>query len=811
MVYKPKLRHSFHSLLFIFFLIPGMILTKAQESGNIITDLIEPLNLVSGKTDSTLIQDIFYADNYTDIKILSNHFVKVSFNYDKTKFVLTSSENFEGITLIDFKFGDNTYEIPVRVSREQYVSFSFKPEKNYKKVFLFGSFNSWNRSSLEMKNDKGTYKIKIPLEPGRYQYKFFADGDELIDPENPEKIPNGMGDYNSVLTVEARHKTQPFLHILSDEINDDNSTFYFVYSNGSGIKKIGMENIIALLDNKKITKKNIHINSDTIFVSLNKSDLNGKKTLRVAVNKNDQATNIQYVILFDGIPVGKNKMNFTWHDAIIYSALIDRFDDGDKSLDKPIIHDSLFDKANYMGGDFQGLINKFNDGYFDSLGITTLWISPVYENTDSAFREYPKPHRWFSGYHGYWPVRAREVENEFGSMGKLKELISDAHKHNVKVLLDIVAHHVHKDHPYFKEHRNWFGHLKLPDGRLNIRMWDEHRLTTWFEPFMPSFDFINSQAAVNAVTNDAIWWLKETGADGFRQDAVKHIPNNFWRALTKKLEQEVEIPEQKEVFQMGETFGSYDLVKSYVNNGQLPAQFNFNLYDVAIPTFLNQNASFEQLDKEIKKGLYIFGEDNLMGNIMDSQDKDRFMAYADSDLIINDPNSIEIGWNNSPKVDYKSSYKKERLYLAYLLSIPGIPTIFYGDEIGMTGAADPDNRRMMRFGGQLTSNEKENLAEVRKLIHLRNDHPALRYGDYYSLKADTNIFVYTRSDMNERVLVVLNKNPETQNIIVSFPDLYGNTSLVDLLNNENIPIKSNRAEIKVDGIGYRFFNILNKN
>ena len=225
MVYKPKLRHSFHSLLFIFFLIPGMILTKAQESGNIITDLIEPLNLVSGKTDSTLIQDIFYADNYTDIKILSNHFVKVSFNYDKTKFVLTSSENFEGITLIDFKFGDNTYEIPVRVSREQYVSFSFKPEKNYKKVFLFGSFNSWNRSSLEMKNDKGTYKIKIPLEPGRYQYKFFADGDELIDPENPEKIPNGMGDYNSVLTVEARHKTQPFLHILSDEINDDNSTF----------------------------------------------------------------------------------------------------------------------------------------------------------------------------------------------------------------------------------------------------------------------------------------------------------------------------------------------------------------------------------------------------------------------------------------------------------------------------------------------------------------------------------------------------------------------------------------------------------
>jgi cyclomaltodextrinase len=460
-----------------------------------------------------------------------------------------------------------------------------------------------------------------------------------------------------------------------------------------------------------------------------------------------------------------------------------------------------------MGGDFQGIINKFNEGYFDSLGITTLWISPVYDNTNHAFREYPKPHRWFSGYHGYWPIKPRSVEEEFGTMAKLKQLIKTAHKHNVKILLDIVAHHVHIDHPYYKNHRDWFGHLKLPDGRLNLRMWDEYRLTTWFEPFMPTFDFIDSKAAVKAVTDDCIWWLKQTGADGFRQDAVKHIPNNFWRALNSKLEKEVEIPENKVVFQMGETFGSYDLVKSYVNNGQLPAQFNFNLYDVAIPTFLNQNASFSQLDKEIKKGLQIFGDNNLMGNIMDSQDKDRFMAYADGDLAINDPNSIEIGWNDPPKVDHKSSYDKERLYLTYLLTIPGIPTIYYGDEIGMTGAADPDNRRMMRFGDQLTANEKENLVKVSKLIHLRKYHPALRYGDYYSLIADTNIFAYVRSDMNERVLLILNKNPEQQDIEVNIPSFYGTLKLKDLLTGAVIAANDNKAHITVKGVGYRIFNL----
>jgi glycosidase len=192
---------------------------------------------------------------------------------------------------------------------------------------------------------------------------------------------------------------------------------------------------------------------------------------------------------------------------------------------------------------------------------------------------------------------------------------------------------------------------------------------------------------------------------------------------------------------------------------------------------------------------------------MDSQDKDRFMAYADGDLSINDGNSIEIGWNNPPKVDHKSSYNKERLYLSYLLTIPGIPTIYYGDEIGMTGAADPDNRRMMRFGNQLDQNEKENLVDIQKLIHLRKDHSALRYGDYYSLVADSNVFAYLRSDMNERVLVVLNKNPEQQEVQINLPPAYGTTKLKDLLNGESIKVTDNKVAVTVKGIGYRIFNL----
>jgi cyclomaltodextrinase / maltogenic alpha-amylase / neopullulanase len=777
--------------------------TSAQK----INDIIAPINLIAGRTDSTLVSDMFYADNYSDLKLKNNRVIDIKFNFNKTKLIFTPAQGTEGLFLLDFSFNKRPYVIPVRVMQQQLIEFKFKPDKKYNKVFLFGSFNSWNRSDLEMKGNNGEYDIAIPLEPGRYQYKFFADGIELVDPDNPNKIPNGMGDYNSVLTIDSKHKTQPFLHTLESEYSKNESEFSFVYENHETNEKISNQNLIALLDNNSILLKHIKISGDSIDISLPESELKGEKTLRVAVTQGGQATNVQNVILFNGKPAGSNNKTFTWHDAIIYSALIDRFSDGDKLIDKPIIHDSLFTKANYMGGDFQGLINKFNEGYFDTLGITTLWISPVYDNTNRAFRESPKPHRWFSGYHGYWPIKPRSVEEKFGTMAKLKELIRTAHEHNVKILLDIVAHHVHIEHPYYKNHRDWFGHLELPDGRLNLRMWDEYRLTTWFEPFMPTFDFIDSKAAVKAVTDDCIWWLKQTGADGFRQDAVKHIPNNFWRALNRKLEKEIELPDHKNVFQMGETFGSYDLVKSYVNNGQLPAQFNFNLYDVAIPTFLNQDASFSQLDKEIKKGLQIFGYNNLMGNIMDSQDKDRYMAYADSDLVINDPNSIEIGWNNPPEVDHKSSYRKERLYLSYLLTIPGIPTIYYGDEIGMTGAADPDNRRMMRFGNQLNHNEKEDLRDISKLIHIRKDHPALRYGDYYSLKADTNIFAYIRSDMNERILVVLNKNPEQQEIEINLPPFYRTDKLKDLLSDEIIKITDSKVDITVKGIGYRIFDL----
>lgn len=778
-----------------------LISISAQQE---IRDIIKPINLVAGKTDSMLVSDMFYSKSY-DVKFKENPHVKVSYTKPGGKVFFTADMNFSGLTAVDFQLGKKIYSVPVRSRVQQKYKFSFKPAKHYNKLTLFGSFNGWDRGNLPMtdSNNDGTFETEVALEPGRYEYKFFGDGEEIVDPNNPDKKPNGFGDYNSLFNVAEPNLGKLFLHIGGKIITPEQSAFSFLYENEKDGNQIDVSNIIALLNNARIQNNKIKITGNTVEIILLRTELKGKNLLRVAVSKNGRATNIQSVTLFNGIPA--DNKNFTWNDGIIYSLMIDRFSDGDKSLNKPIVHKELADKANYMGGDFQGIINKLKEKYFDSLGVNTIWISPVYDNPNEAYQESPEPHRWYSGYHGYWPVNSFNTEEKFGTLSKLKELVSTAHKHGIKVLLDIVANHVHINHPLFKQHPEWFGTLNLPDGRKNLRLWDEYRLTTWFEPYLPKFNFVGSKEVIEFQASNAVWWLKKTGADGFRQDAVKHIPNEFWRALTDKIRKEIEIPRNTEVYQIGETFGSYDLINSYVNNGQLSAQFNFNLYDTALPTFLDKKMSFKSLDAEIKKSFLVYGENNLMGNIMDSHDKNRFMAFADGDLDLSKWSATEEGWNNPPKVDNPKSYDKAKLYYAYMNTIPGLPVIYYGSEFGMTGASDPDNRRMMRFGKELSSNERKMLEDVRAIVNTRKNHPALCYGDFLTLRADENVYAYVRSDMNERILVVLNKNENEQNIELELPSVYKSKTALDILNGNGLQITGSKLSIRIKGVGYKFF------
>jgi glycosidase len=213
------------------------------------------------------------------------------------------------------------------------------------------------------------------------------------------------------------------------------------------------------------------------------------------------------------------------------------------------------------------------------------------------------------------------------------------------------------------------------------------------------------------------------------------------------------------------------------------------------------------LDEQLKKTFQVYGYNNLMGNIMDSNDKVRFMAYADGEVTDTTKDANELGWYNPPTVKKESSYKKLELYLTYLISIPGIPIIDYGDEIGMTGAGDPDNRRMMRFGSDLTPWEKNTLLDVRKIINFRKNYPALRYGDFLTLKADEKNYVYIRSDMNERILIALNKNEDKTTFEINLPGIYNIKRAVNLVTNEEIKILNNKLPVSLNGLNWSMYKL----
>ena len=109
-----------------------------------------------------------------------------------------------------------------------------------------------------------------------------------------------------------------------------------------------------------------------------------------------------------------------------------------------------------------------------------------------------------------------------------------ANKNGLKVVLDYVANHVHEQHSVYKEHPDWVTPLYLPDGTMNTEKWDEYRLTTWFDTFLPTLNLENQQIA-DFMIDSAIFWIDEYDFDGFRHDATKHIPLNFWRSLNKKV------------------------------------------------------------------------------------------------------------------------------------------------------------------------------------------------------------------------------------------------------------------------------------
>ena len=462
----------------------------------------------------------------------------------------------------------------------------------------------------------------------------------------------------------------------------------------------------------------------------------------------------------------KNIRRKDFQSQVLYSLMIDRFNNGTTDNDWKLNSPEVLDKVDYQGGDILGITKKIEEGFFTDLGVTTIWISPITQNPYDAWGQNVDPDTKFSGYHGYWPIYSTVVDKRFGSDEELRQMLATAHDNNHNVILDYVANHLHINSPVLQEHPDWTTPLILPDGRENIALWDEQRLTTWFDKHIPTLD-LEREEVCEPMTDSALHWVRNFDFDGFRHDACKHIPLNYWRMLTHKMKSEMP---NREMWQIGETYGSVELINSYIKTGMIDSQFDFNLYHTSRDVIIDEGRSMKDIAKVVEESEAAYGSHHTMGNITGNHDKPRFLSLAGGDMPLWGVDDKAEGWKREVVVgDDEKGYARLQLMKAIISTVPGVPCVYQGDEYGTPGANDPDNRDMMEFEGYNDYQQKE-LAATKALFKYRRESMPLMYGDYRTLYADDDVYVFLRHYMGQWAVVALNIRAEARAVEVAMPE-----------------------------------------
>jgi len=483
---------------------------------------------------------------------------------------------------------------------------------------------------------------------------------------------------------------------------------------------------------------------------------------------------------------------FDWRDGVMYFVLVDRFLDGDSSNNKPESGVEL--AANFQGGDLAGVLAKLQAGYFTQLGVNVIWLSSPVDAPDGKYAG--QDGHDHTGYHGYWPRELDQVESQVGSLTLLKLVVSEAHKRGIRVVLDYVMNHVHDSSTVYKNHPTWFWPLDMSGTQCicgkGCSWAPPQGLRCWFDPFLPAFDFGDASARKFSVDN-AMQWIADTAVDGFRLDAVKHIEQGWLTDLRQRINSAV----AGRFYLVGETFdGDRSLVRSFVDPAtKLDGQFDFSLRAELVKVILMRQGSFADLDLFLTGNDGYYGAGAVMATFLGNHDLPRAIHLAeDSPQFSEWDTGKSRAWSNQPTAPgYDRPYQRLALAFVALMTLRGLPTLYYGDEIGMAGGGDPDNRRFMSWSGTCT--DQDALRDrISKLTTIRTAHPALRRGTRQQVWLSADVYAYRMTQGSDDLTVVLNRSDNEQTIQLS-----AKASYVDLLTGETVTA----AAVKVTARGAR--------
>jgi len=459
---------------------------------------------------------------------------------------------------------------------------------------------------------------------------------------------------------------------------------------------------------------------------------------------------------------------------VIYLIMPDRFANGDPTNDEPAefpgSHDRLKPRA-WHGGDLRGIRDHLD--YLQNLGVTTLWLTPIVKNGATE------------DYHGYGAVDLYAVDPHLGTLDGYKALVTAAHGRRMKILFDAVPNHVGPRHPWVskpplsdwfhgtqQKHLDSFSPVKkpfygLPENSPVINdpfeaLADPHapeslrrNLTDgWFFGVLPDLNTENPMVA-QYLQQNIEWWIESTGLDGLREDTFPYVPRKFWSDWHTELHRLY-----PQLTTIGEVFHPDPTVTSFFQGGRK----GWDNVDTGLTTVFDFPLFFTIRDVLLRGA--------PVGHIANILRQDSL--YPHPELLV-----PFFANHDVPRFRRAEGATKEKQKLAFglILTLRGIPELYYGDELGMTGLADPDNRHDFPGGWKedaknafteegRTPEQQEIFAVVQKLLRLRREHPALQTGKLWHLYSDDSSYIFLRQFEEERILVIFNTGMDTKNLSV---------------------------------------------
>ena len=611
-------------------------------------------------------------------------------------------------------------------------------------VQLIGEWD-WS-TPLEMNLTNGVWTVDLDVPEGLYCYKFVVDGTYIFDPTNPERVYCDDIE-NSLLRVDDHLRPHYSANIVGDEL-------HVVYHAGSsGASHDGTPAALSGATWDAV--------SSTWALDLTQLE-DGKHSL--LIDGFDVEGNPAYDLL---VPFWRGPhASFVWEDALIYMIMTDRFVNANLSNDG--VATGAAQGADWQGGDFAGVTEKIESGYFADLGVNALWLTPFNTAANGTGKAADGVHD-VAAFHGYWPTEARGVEPRLGTPDELHAMVNAAHDAGMRVMMDFVVNHVHEDHEYFEAHPEWFN-TGCICGQANCD-WTEHRLDCQFTAYMPDVNWKNRNASEQFIA-DALWWMETFDLDGARIDAVKHVENLAVSNLVAQINERFETV-GTDVYLKGETAmgwsghsleanqAQYDAINAYMGPEGLDGQADFVLYHAVVDNvFVSGNENYQHLDYWTNRSQDQYTAGSLMVPYVGSHDVSRLTSRADTGTGDAYNQWAEDGLPGQP--GDVSAYHAALQAYGWLLTTPGAPLLYYGDEYGEYGGADPDNRHMYRNESMWSDHEAALFENISALGQLRLDSVALRQGEYSTRLAMTNLLAYNMTHDEQSMTVVLNRGGPTQ-------------------------------------------------